>query len=790
MSGSNTVAFSPARRRALIFTARCGLAALLAAVGIAVFAAGAGAAGSAPRAGSAAKAVSYRGYRLTVPGSWPVYRLAADRTACVRFDRHAVYLGTPSAGQRCPAVSLGRTEAVLVEPRQSRSGSATGAGGQVLPLPSRPGAHQSAARIDDAAHGVTVLATWSHHPAVVRRALHVRSLAAVAAASSRAPRPAPTVAKALRARSAAITHAKARPAQAGGSAYTGLGFDACTAPSMATMSAWGASPYRAIGVYIGGTNMGCSQPNLSPTWVGQQTAVGWHLIPIYVGLQAPVDSCGCSSMSSSSGTASSQGVAAAQDAVAQAQAFGIGPGSPIYDDMEGYSTTGTNTASVMAFLASWTAQLHAEGYLSGVYSSADSGIVDLASRNGTGYTEPDDIWIARWNNAQNTADPNVPSTSWSNHQRVHQYDGDHNETYGGVRLDIDGDYVDGATAGNGGNIVSTPSVAAAPSLSLSTAADGSIDVFPSWTGAAGVSRWQVLAGSSPSSLAPATNSVRASTHRIVVRNAFSYFAVQALGSGGQVLATSSAVATPVHVAIFGQSAFVLARGKGGLPVGCFNATSCQVTTTVSVGKTRLVRTGRETVPVGGGLAYFKLSPSGQTMLRRARHNRLPVTITVRDASGKIATRGLNLIQFRTSGSSPVHGQEPSPALRFVGATEFVSNGWSGGILVACTASSSPCMSSATMKSGRTTIARTGPQFLGVNELGYLHFTLTATGHRMLVRKRGNQLPATLTIATLGAGGAGAGGGSSTPSGGGTALGGATTTTSPTATAQITLASFR
>jgi hypothetical protein len=96
-----------------------------------------------------------------------------------------------------------------------------------------------------------------------------------------------------------------------------------------------------------------------------------------------------------------------------------------------------------------------------------------------------------------------------------------------------------------------------------------------------------------------------------------------------------------------------------------------------------------------------------------------------------------------------------------------------------------------MRSGRTIIARTGQQFLGVNELGYLHFKLTSTGHRMLLRKRGNQLPATLTITTLGAGGASAGGGSSTPSGGGTALGGVTTTTtSPTATAQITLASFR
>jgi hypothetical protein len=36
----------------------------------------------------------------------------------------------------------------------------------------------------------------------------------------------------------------------------GLGFDACTAPSRSAMSGWSASPYSAIGVYIGGANRG------------------------------------------------------------------------------------------------------------------------------------------------------------------------------------------------------------------------------------------------------------------------------------------------------------------------------------------------------------------------------------------------------------------------------------------------------------------------------------------------------------------------------------------------------
>ena len=114
--------------------------------------------------------------------------------------------------------------------------------------------------------------------------------------------------------------------------------------------------------------------------------------------------------------------------------------------MEGYTVSTTHSAAVLAFLAGWTAELHAQGYTSGVYSSADSGIVDLVDQVGSGYLEPDDLWVARWNGAQNTVDPNVPAGDWANHQRLHQYSGGLNQTYGGVRLNIDQDYVDGATA--------------------------------------------------------------------------------------------------------------------------------------------------------------------------------------------------------------------------------------------------------------------------------------------------------------------------------------------------------
>jgi len=307
-----------------------------------------------------------------VPVGWPVYRLAAEPSVCVRFDRHAVYLGQPSADQRCPGHAAGRTEAILVQPLLSHSDRAGAAIGQVLPAPSTAGAapiHGSLMQRINPARSVVVTATWSRHPAVIERALGVSSLRA-AAAGTRAHRAASAVTTAVR---QARSPVKARVA----SIYTGLGFDACSTPSLSQMSAWGVSPYRAIGVYIGGTNMACSQANLTSNWVSQQSAAGWRLVPIYVGLQAPSNSCGCAAISPASATG--EGDAAARDAMTQAQAIGLGPGNPIYFDMEAYAPGSGNSSAVLAFLAAWTAQLHASGYKSGIYSSDDSGIHDLVS---------------------------------------------------------------------------------------------------------------------------------------------------------------------------------------------------------------------------------------------------------------------------------------------------------------------------------------------------------------------------------------------------------------------------
>jgi hypothetical protein len=223
--------------------------------------------------------------------------------------------------------------------------------------------------------------------------------------------------------------------------FKGLGFDACTAPSVADLKAWAKSPFRAVNIYIGGVNRGCPQPQLSKSWVSSVTEMGWDLIPTFVGLQAPQNVCGCASIVP--GKAYSEGVSSADDAISEMESLGIGPHNPIYFDMEPYTPGKTNTGNVRAFLEGWTTRLHAKHYLSGVYSGSYSGIFDLAARYGTSYREPDDIWFANYNGVPSATDTAIPAADWASNQRIHQYEGSHDASYGGVTINVDSNYCDG-----------------------------------------------------------------------------------------------------------------------------------------------------------------------------------------------------------------------------------------------------------------------------------------------------------------------------------------------------------
>ncbi len=696
------------------------------------------------------RVVRYRGAEVTVPSTWPVLQLGARSTVCVRFNRHAVYLGTPGISQDCPMHAIGRTEAILIAPESGGAAAGELASSSVLGAAPAGG---SMARLVEPTHHVVITATWRHDPAAIRRALDLRSLRPAMLASN-GRRPASARVNGTDPRDLGRAVSAASPALPG-QVYTGLGFDTCTAQPQSTMSAWsGASPYGAVGVYIGGANAACPWGNLSASWVQAESASGWHLMPLYVGFQAPkvsgkaTSSCGgCSAMSATATTAAAQGTAAALDGVAQAQALGIGVGNPIYFDVENYARGTTASAAVLAFLQAWTVQLHASGYLSGVYSSGSSGITDLVAAQGTGYIEPDDIWVADWSASSSyvptsAADPYVPASDWVDNQRLIQYYGAHDVTYGGVKVNVDSDYLDAATGAYGSGAATTST---SPSLKLEPQADGSVNVTPRWAGGLGVARYQILAGASATKLTLIQTVTPSRSFPLRIRGVYAYFEVQALNSSGQLLGSSQPVATPASVAIFGNSAFVPTHGSLAIPVSCPNTASCRVQVSIYDGGQRLTRSPMQGVSKRGTLATLPLTARLSRLVTTAPGRRLPVSVSVVSSAGQRASRTLKLIPYKTVGAPPARRVLSSSSIHILGRTSFVSNGWVGGVLVVC-AANTPC-SAGVRVTGRAgaVLATARTQSLGVGELGYLTFTMTNRGHALLEQSRGNQLGARVDV---------------------------------------------
>ncbi|AKU17330.1 DUF1906 domain-containing protein [Luteipulveratus mongoliensis] len=238
------------------------------------------------------------------------------------------------------------------------------------------------------------------------------------------------------------------PTTATATRYTGLAFDTCTAPTAAQMTAWKASPYRAVGVYIGGANRTCAQPQLTAAWVTAVARMGWRIVPVYMGLQAPC-TFRPNAQKISPSLAASQGTSQAADAITKAKALGLLPGSAIYGDMEHYDASNASCrTTVLAFLSAWTKELHRQGYVSAVYAHISSGALHLSQVYGsTAYARPDAVWIARWDlSSALTGWAGIPNEQWATGQRAKQYRGDHAETYGGVRLNIDNDRFDAPVA--------------------------------------------------------------------------------------------------------------------------------------------------------------------------------------------------------------------------------------------------------------------------------------------------------------------------------------------------------
>jgi peptidoglycan hydrolase-like protein with peptidoglycan-binding domain len=247
----------------------------------------------------------------------------------------------------------------------------------------------------------------------------------------------------------------ANPATPG--SFTGYGFDQCLAPTQQAMNAWlRSSPFWAVGIYISGDSRACrSQPNLTPAWISTQLAKGWRLLPITLGPQASCnprfpryDDDVRINPNPTRGyrAARVQGRHEAADAVEVARGLGIVPGSTLWYDMEAYDISNTDCReSALAFTSAWTTKLHALDYVSGVYSSAGSGLKaldDARANRPDKWTMPDRVWIADWDQKANTSSTYIRPDGWLPGGRMKQYRGGHNETHGGVTINIDSNFLD------------------------------------------------------------------------------------------------------------------------------------------------------------------------------------------------------------------------------------------------------------------------------------------------------------------------------------------------------------
>jgi hypothetical protein len=293
---------------------------------------------------------------------------------------------------------------------------------------------------------------------VLRRALLATTCAALAATTLVALTPGGPADAEATATASATASARATNVVTPGD-FTGYGFDQCLTPDQRSMNRWlQSSPFLAVGIYISGDSRACrEQPNLTPGWVSTQLAKGWRLLPITLGPQAScqprfprygndetiVPKPGAKGRY---GAARRQGKAEATSAVTAAGDLGIVAGSTLWYDLEGFDLRNQHCReSALAFLSAWTTQLHRLDYVSGVYSSAGSGITMLDDARVERPDEvvlPDQIWVARWDGKANTDTSYLRADGWRPHARVKQYQGGHDETWGGVRINIDRNYLD------------------------------------------------------------------------------------------------------------------------------------------------------------------------------------------------------------------------------------------------------------------------------------------------------------------------------------------------------------
>jgi len=248
------------------------------------------------------------------------------------------------------------------------------------------------------------------------------------------------------------------------------GFDSCYLPTISKMQVWwDHSPYAFYALYLGGIHLPSICATADAAWVSAVHHQGWSFVPTWVGPQAP-----CSSykykMSYNPAISYQQGRQEADLASQKAASMGLSNdglgGTIIYYDLEPYGvSTPECRQPVQAFFNGWVERLDELGNSAGGYGSRNSYPSDWA----TIAHVPDDVWPASWYASGYDPYASVFGISWLeglwvNHQRIRQYAGEVNNTWGGVTLNIDINVADGMVALPPEEPLSTPPVTSTASI--------------------------------------------------------------------------------------------------------------------------------------------------------------------------------------------------------------------------------------------------------------------------------------------------------------------------------------
>ena len=466
----------------------------------------------------------------------------------------------------------------------------------------------------------------------------------------------------------------------------GEGFDQCEAGTATQMQTWwDLSPYTTTGIYIGGENRGCRQPNLTPNWIATVTGYGWGLMPLWVGPQATCTSCRtksgqtCPTMSSDPASAATQGASEADKAVAAAQSLGFND-SIIYYDLEYYKGSTSCHLAAQSFINGWVGEIHTKGFLAGAYGESFDASADWSAN--VIDNPPDVVWFKDWDENDSVWDSSLSNSLWTDHQRIHQFCSDgtaypctkYSDSFGGVTFAIDGDVMDAPVVP--GQYLSFPTLLS-PNNGASNV--GTIPSF-SWTSVSGAAYYRLVIASNAYQLPlgpdapPCTPACLVDQHvttpsytipsGVLQDGTAYYWEVQA---GGQLRGLWSV-----------QSSFSTSTTSGGL-----NSLTASPSTVNSGGYTQLTVTLSGPAPAGGAVVTLSSMPAtvlpvpqyitiaaGQTSANLFAQagtvgTSTPVTITgAYNTSGRYATvqvqppsRGINTQQATsiTSDSAVLNG---------------------------------------------------------------------------------------------------------------------------------------